>query len=124
MYFVGVGIGLIAVYFFFGDRDLDNWTPQSRVMNGIDSAEVKISERALCQMSCLNLKANEIDSVRALAKVNFSESSPQKKPCPIYRLSSQWRTRDYQLFYELCEIEEKAELISVIQIGKTCDCPQ
>jgi hypothetical protein len=72
----------------------------------------------------LNLKANEIDSVRALAKVNFSESSPQKKPCPIYRLSSQWRTRDYQLFYELCEIEEKAELISVIQIGKTCDCPQ
>lgn len=122
LFLIGVGLGLIVVYAFFGNRDLDNWTPQSRVLNGIDSAEVKMSERALCQLSCLSLQLAELDSIKASAKVDFSESSPQKKPCPIYRLSSQWQTRDYQLFYELCESEEKAELISVIQIGKTCDC--
>lgn len=121
-YFVGVGIGLIVVYFFFGDRDLNNWTPQSRVLNGIDSAEVKISERAACQLKCLSIETEDLKEVKAAAKVNFSESNTQKKPCPVYRLESSWRERDYQLIYELCEREETAELISLIQIGKTCNC--
>lgn len=124
MYFVGVGLGLIAVYFFFGDRDLDNWTPQSRVLNGIDSAEVTISKRALCQMNCLEISEVDVLSIKANAEVDFAESEPQQEPCPLYRLKSHWKERDYQLFYTLCESKQKAELISLIQIGKSCNCKE
>lgn len=122
LFLIGVGLGLIVVYAFFGNRDLDNWTPQSRVLNGIDSAEVKLSDRAVCQLKCLSLEDEDLKEIKAAAKANFSESNVQKEPCPVYRLESQWRERDFQLIYELCESEETAELISVIQIGKSCDC--
>ena len=123
-YFVGVGLGLIIVYFFFGDRDLNNWTPQSRVLNGIDSAEVNISKRAACQLKCLGLKDEDLKEIKAVARVNFSESNTQKKPCPVYRLESRWNESDYLLIYELCEKDEKAELIGLNQIGKVCECEE
>lgn len=122
IYLVGVGLGLLIVYVFFKDRDLSGWTPQGRVLTAIDSSAVSISERALCQLHCLGIEGEDWREVHALAEVNFSESNTQKKPCPVYRLNSYYREQKYLLVWEVCEKEEKVELLSVSLEGKSCNC--
>lgn len=122
-YLIGVGLGLLIVYVFFKDRDLSGWTPQGRVLTTIDSSAVTISERAICQLTCYQLPQEEWRSIHAVASVNFSESSVQKKPCPVYHLESTYREEDYLLIWEVCEAAEMVELLSVKKKGSTCsDC--
>ena len=122
IYLVGFGLGLLIVYVFFKDRELNTWTPQSRVLTTIDSSAVTISKRARCQISCNNFEIEDWRKIHATASVDFSESSPQKEPCPIYRLNSVFEEMDYQLIWEVCENDEKVELLSFVKEGKKCDC--
>ena len=122
IYLVGVGLGLIIVYVFFNDRDLSGWTPQGRVLTTIDSSAATISERARCQLRCNNFEVEDWRKIHSTASVNFSESSTQKKPCPVYQLNSVFEEKNYQLIWEVCEDAEKVELLSFVKEGKKCDC--
>jgi len=119
---VGVGLGLLIVYVFFRDRDLSGWTPQGRVLTAIDSSAISFSERALCQLNCYNFQQEDWRLVHNVASVNFSESSTQKKPCPVYHLNSEYENENYQLIWEVCENDEKVKLLSFRRKGKECDC--
>lgn len=122
LFLVGVGLGLILVMVFFGSRDWTSWTPESRVLTAIDSSTVSISERAACQMACLQISDEELIELKETSSVNFKESNVKAKPCPVYRLDSKSKERDYQLIWEVCEGKEKVKLLSVIKIGKSCNC--
>lgn len=122
IYLVGVGLGLLIVYVFFGDRDLSGWTPQGRILTAIDSSNVTISPRAKCQLECNQMAMDEWRMVHTAASVDFSESSTQKKPCPVYRLNSKLENGDYQLIWEVCEQEERVELLSFVKHGVDCNC--
>jgi hypothetical protein len=122
IYLLGVGLGLLIVYVFFKDRDLSGWTPQGRVLTAIDSSTVSISERALCQLNCLGIEGEAWREVHASAEVNFSESNTQKKPCPVYRLTSHYQEQKYVLVWEVCEKAEKVELLSVSTEAMSCNC--
>jgi len=121
-YLVGVGLGLLIVYVFFKDRDLSGWTPQGRVLTTIDSSAVTLSDRAKCQLQCNNFELEDWRKVHATASVDFSESSTQKKPCPVYQLNSVFEEKNYQLIWEVCEEAEKVELLSFVKEGTKCDC--
>lgn len=121
-YLIGVGLGLLIVYVFFKDRDLSGWTPNGRILTAIDSSEVSISERAKCQLACNNLQLEDWRNIHNVASVNFSESSVQKKPCPVYQLNSVLDGHNYRLIWEVCEKKEKVELLSFVKEGKECDC--
>lgn len=122
IYLVGVGLGLLIVYVIFGDRELNTWTPQKRVLTAIDSSEVSLSERAICQLNCFKMADGEWRKVQDQASVNFSESNTQKKPCPIYHLTSEYLENSYRLIWEVCESEEKVSLLSINKEGKSCPC--
>jgi len=122
LYLLGVGLGLILVMIFFGSRDWTSWTPESRVLTAIDSSSVSISDRANCQLKCLNLDQAKLLEIQAQAKVDFSESNAKAKPCPVYRLDSRFEERDYQLIWEVCESAEKVQLLNLIKVGHTCAC--
>lgn len=121
-YIVGVGIGLLMVYVFFGDRDLTAWTPEGRVLRTIDSSEMILSDRAKCQLTCLNLTDSSIYKIQDNAEVKFSESSTRKEPCPVYKIESYWKEEQYKLIWEVCENEELVTLSSVLKEGKSCAC--
>lgn len=122
IYLVGFGLGLIMVYVMFGDRELNTWTPSKRVLTAIDSSSVLISERAKCQMTCLNLQTNDWKEIQAIAEVNFSESNVDKEPCPIYNLESSWKNEEYLLVWKVCEKKEEVELLAIRKEGKRCAC--
>ncbi len=121
-YLVGVGLGLVIVYVMFGDRELNTWTPEKRIMTAIDSSSVTISTRAACQLKCLGLENRKWVELQQRASVNFSASNTQKTPCPIYHLEDKNETAEYLLIWEVCESEEEVEFLSITQKGKNCDC--
>lgn len=122
LYLLGVGLGLILVMIFFGSRDWTSWTPESRVLTAIDSSSVELSERAKCQLRCLNLEQADLTKIQANGKVDFSESNVEAKPCPVYRINSRFKERDYQLIWEVCESAEEVQLLNLIKLGHTCNC--
>lgn len=122
MYLLGVGLGLILVYLFFGSRDLPAWTPEGRVMTAIDSSRQFYSERALCQLECHGLDSSLIPEMQADAKVKFSESNTKKKPCPVYLINTHFRKLDYQLIWEVCEDRERVKLLSLQSANRQCEC--
>lgn len=122
LYLVGVGLGLLLVFIFFGSRDLTAWFPEGRVLTTIDSSSQSYSERALCQLKCLSLDTKSFQNIQAVASVDFSESNTRKKPCPVYTLNSEFEDRKYQMIWKVCENEEEVELLSLIKIGQACNC--
>ncbi|MAY84703.1 MAG: hypothetical protein CMP59_11265 [Flavobacteriales bacterium] len=120
LYLLGVGLGLLLVFIFFGQRDWTSWTPEGRVMMAIDSSAQSYSERAICQLKCLEVDSSMLFSIQESASVDFSESSPRKKPCPVYRLRSEYEEEQYVLIWKVCEKDEAVELLSIIQAGKVC----
>ncbi len=121
-YLVGVGLGLLIVYVMFGDRELNTWTPEKRIMTTIDSSAISISARAECQLKCLGLENRKWVEIQQASNVDFSESNPQKKPCPIYRLKNKSAAAEYVFMWEVCEFDEKVQLLSVSKKGVGCDC--
>ena len=121
-YLIGVGLGLLIVYFIFGDRELNSWTPQKRVLTAIDSSEVTISERAKCQLNCLEILADDWKKVQENASVDFSESNTKKKPCPVYKLESDYLENEFILMWEVCEKDERVDLLSISKKGIDCKC--
>ena len=122
IYLIGVGLGLLIVYVFFKDRDLSGWTPQGRILTAIDSSQVEISERALCQFECIGMQQEQWRELHKVAKVNFPESSTQQKPCPIYHLKSELENEKYTLIWEVCESLERVKLLAISKEGKKCNC--
>ncbi|MDB4060746.1 hypothetical protein N8371_08010 [Vicingaceae bacterium] len=121
-YLIGVGLGLLIVYVIFGDRELNTWTPENRIMTTIDSSTVSISARAVCQLKCLGLEDKKWVEIQHASDINFSESNAQKKPCPVYRLENKFDKGEYTMIWEVCENEERVEMLSVSKEGKSCDC--
>ena len=121
-YLIGVGLGCLIVYVIFGDRELNTWTPQKRIMTTIDSSAVSVSLRAECQLKCLGLEDKKWVEIQHSSDINFSESNPQKKPCPVYRLESKPEEAEYTMIWKVCEFAEEVELLSISKKGKDCDC--
>lgn len=120
-YLVGVGLGLLLVYVFFGDRDFYSWTPEGRVLLAIDSSEVTISALAKCQLSCLQIDQDSLQRLMDNATVDFSESETSKKPCPIYKIKHIGNEGVLNLEWEVCENKEKVKLM-IVGSAKDCDC--
>lgn len=120
-YLIGVGLGLVIVYVIFGDRELNTWTPEKRIMTAIDSSTVSVSSRAACQLQCLELENKAWVAIQQQAAVNFSESDTQKEPCPIYRLEYK-EEEEYTMIWEVCEADEKVEMLSINKKGVSCNC--
>lgn len=64
LYLVGVGLGIIASIFFFGDRDLDfSYLPNARTIKHLRNQELYISDQALCQLNCLGLTESSFEKI-------------------------------------------------------------
>ncbi len=73
VYLIGLGFGLIAVYFIFSARGCE-WTPQNRVLQSIQECDILISDFKACQMQCYGISKHDVFNVLQKGDVDFSES--------------------------------------------------
>ena len=76
-YLIGVGLGVVAVYFMFGNRDFQcSYFPNDRVLNDLRSKEMVFSDQAACAQACLALDSNDIDHLLTAGQVDFEAYLP------------------------------------------------
>jgi len=64
LYLVGVGLGIVASIMFFGDRDIDfSYFPNARTVKHLRAQSFDISDKAMCQLTCLGLNASSLEKV-------------------------------------------------------------
>lgn len=80
-YGIGLGIGLLLVFFIFNGRGC-SWLPGNRVLSDVADSHILISEKARCQLSCLEIKDIEIYELFSDGNgdVLFDESLPRHEP--------------------------------------------
>ena len=87
-YGIGVGMGLIIVFFIFNGRGC-SWLPENRVLDDIERGDIFISERVKCELECnevTKLDVYELFSDRN-GDVLFSESKQRSTP-KMYMIQS------------------------------------
>ena len=86
-YLVGVGLGIACSMMFFGDRDIDfSYFPNARVLKHLRAQELVISEKAICQLSCLNMTATSFEKIfkDGDLDINFGDSDTRIDTCKTF----------------------------------------
>lgn len=131
-YGLGFGLGLILVWAtLLKDRDRASWLPEGRTIEFLEEVDMKISEKAKCQIDCLKLDSTFMDKpFWENATVNFKKSAVKRKPCPEHYIESKLADgRVIALYIENCETcqdceaERTATLRSIEIVGtENCEC--
>lgn len=119
-------LGCVLIYFLLlRGKDRTGWLPERRVIEKIDST-LTISPSVKCVMDCNTISEKELRVMINGSDVNFGESSPQKKPCPIYILYGKLKTgEDIKLNIEACDTIATLTEIHIPEFqkqGKICPC--
>lgn len=83
VYFVGVGLGCLLVYFFLirgKGRDFGFWLPENRVIHEISESNMSYHPKATCELACFSLSHDSIPLWIKQCEVNFSQSLTREKP--------------------------------------------
>jgi hypothetical protein len=132
-YGLGFGLGCVAVWatLYNGRDERSSWMPEGRVLQFLESADIVIDEKLECEIGCINLSANFMDSTFwANAEVDFDKSTVKRKPCPEHYIESITTDgRKIAVYIENCETcidcdeEMTAELRRVIDLSsKNSEC--
>ena len=112
-YMLGVGLGVVMVYFFFGDRDRQcNYFPNDRVLYDLRKKAIAYSPAVSDQIQ----NGERIDSALVWAlergQVDFEKSNSRQEPCGTYLINL--KEPAYQFLIENCD--SKATLLKAKRI--------
>jgi hypothetical protein len=121
LYLVGVGLGIAASIMFFGDRDIDfSYLPNARTVKHLRNQNFSISDKAMCQLTCLGLNVSSFEKVfkDGDLEVDFS-SSDVDGMCRTYTIEVE--DQSYTSF-RLDDCDSLSNVLSLHVIGCTsCD---
>ncbi len=85
-YALGVGLGLLMVIFFFGDRDIGcSYFPNDRVLSDLRKKEVRVSASVRSSGWASKLDSNLIAMILLSGDIDFSKSSTKgEDSCNTY----------------------------------------
>ncbi len=126
LYGLGFLLGCVLVYFLLlRGKDRTGWLPERRVKTQIDST-LSISPDIKCVLECNRISEGDLRVILKGSSVNFSESSPQKAPCPIYVLQGKLKTGEQiKLDVESCDTLSRLLKIHIPEFEKqsrVCPC--
>lgn len=102
LFLFGVGLGILAVYFMFGDRDIQcNYFPNDRVLYDLGKKEISYSEEVKTLLAGDEVPDSLIVWTLERGKVNFENSNARKEPCGIYFIELE--DPAYRLQVENCD---------------------
>lgn len=122
-YGIGVAMGIVFVYFLFGDRDIQcSYFPNSRVLKNLRSKPLQYTDVAACQRNCMQLDSVAIAHIFAAGSVDFSESNARKEPCGEYQITTRLPDqREIAAWVENCD--STVTILNLQEVeGKSCPC--
>lgn len=96
--------------------------PDADVKAIIESHELRILERAECQMTCLKLTEDEVKNFHTLARIEIGLSKPRQHPNAIYVLKGKIRNMELTITYVIGENRTRIE--DIVMTGFDCVCPE
>ena len=118
-YLIGFTIGAVFIYFLLiRGKSFNFWIPGERVKTEIIERKPVISDKAICQLICLNLNKDSIASIIKKSEVNFDKSKVREKPCKYYLLEISGEK--IQMYFALCDTI--VVLNSVSSEEQKCEC--
>ncbi len=89
-YLFGVGLGVLAVMFIFGDRDIQcNYFPNDRVLYDLRKKELIIPPAVQSQLDAAGLDTSDISMMFLSGDVDFEKSDTDKEGCKTYNINYQ-----------------------------------
>lgn len=101
-YIIGIGLGVLIVLAFFGDRDFDYaYGPQARVKKNFRTKP--LDSTSLIQ-PILDLSQDSV-YFKAVTegKVKFGKSEPRKEPCGEFVIEFSHQSYAYKMLLENCD---------------------
>ncbi len=121
-YMLGVALGLVFVYFIFGNRDIRcTYFPNSRVLNDLRQKELAFSPKAACQKECLQLDSLAIKQLFVAGTIDFGASQPRKKPYGNYVII----TRLPDMREIVARVQNQDSLVTILELTHqetSCKC--
>ena len=121
-YFIGVLLGLILVFAFFGKRSCNDWMPNKRVLLRLSQTDLIITQKARCKMDCYGLVDEDLFHLLKTGNVNFRESNPRGYPL-IYVVVAERESDNLEYAMNFEARDSSSTLINVfLEETQTCDC--
>lgn len=117
-------IGTICVVFFFGDRLslFSSWLPNERVLVRLQQTELKMTEKAECQMECLDIERKHIDGLMKNGNIDFKNSRVQEKPLIYIVEHSMENVLKYSITFAAADSTSTIINVERIDIDRVCSC--
>jgi hypothetical protein len=124
-YLFGVLLGLILVFFFFGDRAdlLTAWMPNERVMKRLRETRLEIPDSVKCRLNCFQLDSATVATlISGDGNVRFAKSETRQVPI-LYRVDFEKHTSPVRLTFA-CD-DSTSAVVGVLPLEglQACDCP-
>ncbi len=123
LYTFGVVIGLIGVYFFFGNRNYKMLTPGMLKLDQLAGQPMKYGDTAKCQMKCEGIDTAEVRQAMLVGKVNTKISQDFNQHHPLFNFNG--KTEKGKELNVICmQFDSITRIIYVKDIAKkdTCKC--
>lgn len=120
-YLLGVGLGIILVFFFFGNRgdSIKGWLPNERVMKRLRETHLQLPDSLKCRLQCANLDSASVKNLFEEGNVRFRRSETKQEP-KIYRVDFEQHTPPVQLTFS-CD-DSTSTIIRIEGLGLSCIC--
>ncbi len=123
LYILGLIIGLIGVYFFFGNRDYKLLTPGMLKLDQLAGQTIQYSDTATCQMKCEGIDTTEVKQAMLVGKVDSKKSQDFNQHHPLFNFNG--ATEKGKNLNVICmQFDSITRVIYVHDIAKkdTCHC--
>lgn len=120
-YLFGVLLGLILVFFFFGDRAelLTAWMPNERVMKRLRETKLIIPDSVNCRLNCFQLDSASVRSLFEEGNVRFGRSETQSEP-KVYRVDFEQHSPPLRMTF-VCD-DSTSALSGIISLKGVMPC--
>lgn len=119
-YLIGLSLGVIVVYFMFGNRGCA-WLPGNRVKNMIGEKEIIAGDSILQALKCYDLNNDDIYALlKSEGNVEFTLSSTDTYP-KVYYIKGEKENEMYWINFSLYDDKDFSEVVGVGRANQS-DC--
>jgi len=120
LYLFGFIIGLIGVYFIYGNKNLKELTPGMLKMDQLAAQVFHYSDTATCQMKCEKISYDELKDAMTDAKIDSKKSKSFNEHRPMYNFTG--HTRHGRFLHVICiEVDSITRIVMVHDSAKKAD---